>query len=55
VLFAILVFVGPVLAFVPNLIELKHRGQLEYGTLASRSSAPRTSSRSPISATASSS
>jgi hypothetical protein len=33
---AIIIFVGPLLIFVPRLMEVKHRGLAEYGILASR-------------------
>ena len=33
---AMIIFVGPLLIFVPRLMEVKHRGLAEYGILASR-------------------
>lgn len=33
---ALVIFVGPLLGFVPALIKLRHHGALEYGALASR-------------------
>ena len=36
ILIALIAFAGPLLVFAPRLLALKHRGLLEYGTLASR-------------------